>query len=152
MHLWTILHFSSTRFLLHFLQDVYKPGHSTTNAACAASRKTCLVALHCAAAVPKDGLQEGKACRTSSRLLLGPPTQSLNSALPAGLARCCNLAASPSSEAEAAKEGRQVLRAGAHKSAYLARAERRLTGPVSHGQALLADASCTDSLFAFESL
>jgi len=80
-------------------------------------------------ATPKDGLQDGKASSTSSRLLLGPPTQSVNSALPSGLARCCSLAASFSSDADAASAGKQALCAGAQRSAYLAKADRKLTGP-----------------------
>lgn len=79
--------------------------------------------------LPRDGLTEGNACRTSMRLLRGAPAHSLNSALPSGLARWRNLAASFSSLADAARAGKQDLCAGAHRSAYLARAVRKLTGP-----------------------
>ena len=82
--------------------------------------------------LPRDGLTEGKACRTSMRLLRGAPTHSLNSALPSGLARCRKRAASSSLLADAARAGKQDLCAGAQRSAYLAKAVRRLTGPVQN--------------------
>ena len=74
-------------------------------------------------------MTEGKACKTSSKLLRGPPTHSLKSAFPSGLARWRSLRASSSLAAAAAKAGKQVLRAGAQRSAYLARADLKLTGP-----------------------
>ena len=82
--------------------------------------------------LPRDGLTEGKACRTSMRLLRGAPTHSLNSALPSGLARCRKRAASSSLLADAARAVKQDLCAGAQRSAYLAKAVRRLTGPVQN--------------------
>ena len=89
-------------------------------------------AQHSTAHPPREGFTEGNACRTSSKLLLGPETHSLKSALPSGLARCRNLAASPSSEAAAASAGKQVLYAGDHTSACFAKAVRRLIGPAAH--------------------
>ena len=108
-----------------------------------------MLCLKTAWASPKDGFTEGKACRTSSRLLLGPPTQSLKSALPSGLARCRSLAASLSSDAEAAKAGKQDLCAGAQRSVYFARADCRLTGPAAHQQRLMTALLDSDDLHSF---
>ena len=116
---------------------------STQHSAAQRSAAQHSTAQHSTAGPPKDGFTEGKACRTSSKLLLGPETHSLNSALPSGLARCRSLPASASSEAAAASAGKQVLYAGAHKSAYLAKAVRRLTGPAARDGQTISQAQHT---------